>query len=190
MTERVPPLLQPFIKKFYSYSDHPLSLGTSDFCRFDQSGNETTTSDIEFPYVLILKPVYEQQHETSVDDDTIIETERFDKFIDNLLTIPNDSTLFDLYACPDPSSALDPSLIQRIGRISTTSEFILSHPNDGLFFRHQKKEEDFELRPLWLDAVNEKCITKCGNVEGTVGRLVGSTYLENCINENKFINFE
>ena len=188
MTERVPPLLQPFIKKFYTYSDHPLSLGISDFCRYDQSGNETMPSDIEFPYVLVLKPVYE--HPNNDPDDHDEEDRRFDRFIDDMLTVSTTSTLFDIYACPDPSSALDPSLIQRIGKIRTTSEVILSHPNDGLFFRHQKKEEDFELCPHWLDAVNEKCVTKCGNVEGAIGRLVGSTFLESCINENKFIDFE
>lgn len=98
--------------------------------------------------------------------------------------------LTNILACPNPSSALDPSFIQRIGRISTTSEMVISNPNDGLFFRHQKKEEDFDLRPDWLDQVNAPCVTKCGNVEGTVGRLVGSTFLESCINEKKFINFE
>lgn len=190
MTERVPPLIQPFIKKFYSYSDHPLSLGISDFCRVDQNGNETSLTDLEFPYVLILKPVYEKQGSNKNDDDSEVDGKRFDNFIDDLLTIPPNSTLFDIYTCPDPSSTLDPSLIQRIGRISTTSEMILSHPNDGLFFRHQKKEEDFDLRPDWLEEVNATCVTKCGNVEGTVGRLVGSTFLESCIKENKYIDFE
>merc|ERR1711976_961566 len=188
MTERVPPLLQPFIKKFYQYSDHPLSLGVSDFCRHDQNGDSKSSDEVEFPYVLVLKPVYEMN--ANENNNVESDVKRFDKFIDDLLAIPSGSILFDIYACPNPSSTFDPSSIQRIGRIVSTSEVCTSHPNDGLFFRHQKKEEDFELRPHWKEEVNAHCVTKCGDVEGTIGRLVGSTFLESCINENLFIDFE
>ena len=80
MTERVPPLIQPFIKKFYSYSDHPLSLGISDFCRVDQNGTESNTDELEFPYVLVLKPVYEQLLDKK-DSEEMDDGKRFDAFI-------------------------------------------------------------------------------------------------------------
>ena len=188
MTERVPTLLQPFLRKFYTYSDNPLSLGISDFCSFDENGESLNLGDIEFPYVLILKPVYND--EANRQPKNVDEGQRFDNFIDDLLKIPCGSILFDIYACPDPSSALDPEAVQRIGRITTTSEMMTSHPDDGLFFRHQKKEEDFDLRPHWRDEVNAACITKCGKAKGTIGRLVGSTFLESNINEKKFVDFE
>lgn len=47
MTERVPGLLKPFIRKFYSYSENPLSLGVSDFCAQDGMDSESTNN---FPY--------------------------------------------------------------------------------------------------------------------------------------------
>jgi hypothetical protein len=211
MTERVPPLLQPFIRKFYSYSDNPLSLGISDFCSHDQNGLSHNEEEVEFPYVAVLKPVYgnniEQNRNVSInvkeqhgdegdegndnDDDGNDESEqRFDDFLDDLLRIPSGSVLFDIYACPDPTSALDPTKIQRIGRIITTSEMITSQPDDGLFFRHQKKEEDFDLRPHWRDEVQNACASKCGNAQGTIGKLIGATFLESNINENEFIDFE
>ena len=205
MTERVPPLLQPFIRKFYSYSDHPLSLGISDFCAHDQNGDGfNDPNEVEFPFVLMLKPVYNTESNTTeysapgngkeetltnVEEETD-DTHGFDSFIDELLIIPRGSVLFDIYACPNPSSALDASLIQRIGQITSTSKMVISQHNDGLFFRHQKKEEDFLLRPHWREEVNSTCVTKCGKVEGTVGKLIGATFLESNINELKFVDYE
>lgn len=190
MTERVPTLLQPFIQKFYNYSENPLSLGISDFCSFDQHGQRLNDDDIAFPYVLVLKPVYNQTENTIPKDEDKKEVKRFDNFINDLLIIPSGSVLFDIYACPDPKSTLDPKMIQRIGRIITTSEMISSHPDDGLFFRHQKKEEDFDLRPHWRKQVNTSCTAKCEKAQGTIGTLVGATFLESNINEKEFLDFE
>jgi len=194
MTERVPSLLQPFIKKFYNYSDHPLSLGVSDFCSFDEKGDAIPSDEVQFPYVVVLKPAEKSTSSQSPSKKKNNEAEgkedKFDSFIDDLLQVPSGSTLFDIFACPDPTSSFDASKIQRIGRIMTTSEIIKSSPEDGLFFRHQKKEEDFELRPHWRKEVNTDCTSKCGKAKGTIGRLVGSTFLESCINEKKYIDFE
>jgi len=182
MTERLPKLLQPIVKKFYSYSDYPLSLGVSDFCTFDKNGDRS--ENIEFPYVIVLKPTYNTQ---KLEPN---KCKRFDSFIEDLMEIPIGSPIFDVYACPDPSSALHSGMIQRIGRIITTSEMVPSLPNDGLFFRHQKKEEDFDLRPSWKDEVKGVCVTKDGLVEGSIGKVVGATFLEKNINEKKFIDYE
>lgn len=187
MTERVPTLLKPFISKFYSYSENPLSLGISDFCKFDEDGNET--SDVTFPYVVMLMPVYKCCTSNCKHGDCKCEYETFDQFIDDLMHIPSNAVLFDIFACPTPSSALDGTKIQRIGRITSTSKVILSSPNDGLFFRHQKKEEDFELRPKWRDEVKMTCSPDGGNTVGTIDRLVGSTILEGLIREKKYKDF-
>jgi len=185
MTEKVPTLLKPFIRKFYSYSENPLSLGISDFCSYDEHGSKPNV--IEFPYVVILKPVYNLSKDVDVD---VEEEEKFDAFIDDLLAIPSGSVLFDMYACPDPSSALESKSIQRIGRITSISAMMPSQPDDGVFFRHQKKEEDFNLRPHWREEVNAAYVSKCGHVVGTIGTLVGASELEAKINERKFVDFE
>eukprot|EP00551_Chaetoceros_affinis_P019969 CAMPEP_0203741254 /NCGR_PEP_ID=MMETSP0092-20131115/52919_1 /ASSEMBLY_ACC=CAM_ASM_001090 /TAXON_ID=426623 /ORGANISM="Chaetoceros affinis, Strain CCMP159" /LENGTH=70 /DNA_ID=CAMNT_0050627947 /DNA_START=654 /DNA_END=863 /DNA_ORIENTATION=+ len=64
-----------------------------------------------------------------------------------------------------------------------------SPPNDGLFFRHQKKDEDFDVRPSWRDEVKGVCLAKDGSMEGTIGTLVGADFLEKSINEKKFIDY-
>jgi len=184
MTERVPTLLKPFINKFYSYSENPLSLGVSDFCANDEHGNDTIDEENKFPYVVMLMPVY-NTNTSQLDDDF----ETFDEFIDDLLAIPSGSVLFDIYACPTPSCALDPSKIQRIGRIISTSEMIPSSPHDGLFFRHQKKEEDYDLRPQWREQVKATCSPDGGITTGSIDRLVGSTILETLIDSKQFLDF-
>lgn len=199
MTERVPPALKPFIEKFYSYSENPLSLGVSDFCAFDSNGDgDDSASNIHFPYVVMLQPVYDSPTQTTPPSSqrrtnskmNKSNEENFDGFIDHLLSIPSGSILFDIYVCPTPSSALDPSQIQRIGRITSTSQMILSNPSDGLFFRHQKKEEDFALRPHWKEQTKAKCSPDGGKTVGTIDRLVGSTILEGLIKSKRYMDFE
>eukprot|EP00553_Chaetoceros_curvisetus_P001159 CAMPEP_0204618346 /NCGR_PEP_ID=MMETSP0717-20131115/5019_1 /ASSEMBLY_ACC=CAM_ASM_000666 /TAXON_ID=230516 /ORGANISM="Chaetoceros curvisetus" /LENGTH=204 /DNA_ID=CAMNT_0051632053 /DNA_START=84 /DNA_END=698 /DNA_ORIENTATION=+ len=198
MTERVPTLLKPFIQKFYSYSINPLSLGVSDFCQVDESGKGTNKDegqqgkDLNFPYVVMLNPVYGKGRKTNLNnnDEALSSFETFDEFINDLLTIPSGTVLFDIFACPDPHSALDGTKIQRIGRIISTSEMIVSTPHDGLFFRHQKKEEDFELHPEWREQVKATCSPDGGKTVGTIDRLVGSTIMEQLIDANQFIDFE
>ena len=181
MTERVPIAMKPFIRKFYSYSENPLSLGVSDFCRNDGDGGM-----ICFPYVVMLHPVYiPEQHQDSTREDA-----DFDHFLEDVTEIPIGSTLFDIFVCPEPSSALDGSKIQRIGKIITTSDIIKSSPEDGLFFRHQRKEEDFDLCPEWKNQVKAKCSPDNGKTVGTIDKLVGATILENLIKEGNFIDFE
>ena len=187
MTERVPAVMKPFIKKFYKYSKNPLSLGVSDFCKFDQDGEEFLddgTKKVNFPYVIMLQPVYKNEREHSE------EKTSFDDFIDDLMQIPSGTILFDIFVCPTPSCALDPTQIHRIGRVITTTEMIPSTPNDGLFFRHQKKEEDFDLCPHWRKQSKAKCSPNGGKTVGTIDRLAGATILGALIKSNKFLDFE
>mmetsp|Transcript_11290 Transcript_11290/g.15189 ORF Transcript_11290/g.15189 Transcript_11290/m.15189 type:complete len:373 (-) Transcript_11290:296-1414(-) len=269
VSERIARPLKPFVSKFWTYSDYPLSLGLSDFCSHDEHGvsatatasaannsssgsdreNERSSSCPNFPYVLVLSPVHKMStpHENcgggndivSPDDNGIDSSckndglapparkktgggtskkkgggdnnsakkswmrsrlgrkkeetkfkKSFDSFIDDLQSTPVGTPLFDLFACPEPSSVPDPTKLQRIGRVITTSEIVTSDPYDGLFFRHQRKEEDFELRPEWRGAVEMECSPDGGSTKGTVAKLAGWELFEGHIAKEKYINFE
>lgn len=198
LSERMSPALKPLVRPFWKYSDHPLSLGISDYCAHDVNGNapKEEGGGIQFPYVLILNPVMNVGGDTKAeaslerlnsafttgtsldpsDHSTAGSTSKglpggkkkkerirsktiqpFDRFLDDLEKIKPNTVLFELYACPEPKDVPDPARLLRIGRIVSASKMLLSHPDDHLFFRHQRKEEDFNLRPEWPSQTKLKC---------------------------------
>jgi hypothetical protein len=58
MTQRMPGMLKPFVRKFSKCGKHPLSLGISDLCKFIGDGQEATNPN--FPFALILSLRYQQ----------------------------------------------------------------------------------------------------------------------------------
>lgn len=184
----MPRALKPFVKKFWQYSQHPLSLGVSDVCAYDQSGQSVDTPN--FPFAIILSPCRHGQVTTTANTKQGEFTkDAFDAFIDDALEIPVGTVLFDVFACPHPALVSDPTSLQRIGKITTTSETIPSSPHDGLFFRHQRKEEDYELRPQWKQHLKEKCTLQDGSV-GTVEHLAGWELFEEHIAKGTYVDFE
>ena len=234
LSERMSPALKPLVRPFWKYSDHPLSLGISDYCAYDVDGNapKEEGGDIQFPYVLILNPVINMGSDTRADasldrlnsaftNGTSLdpsehsttgstskevngvtakktkaktkktgnkETEPFDKFLDDLEKIVPGTVLFDIYACPEPKDVPNPARLERIGRIITVSELIPSPPNDNLFFRHQRKEADFALRPEWPSQTKTKC--SVGKEKGSIKKLAGWELFEAMILAKKYVNFE
>lgn len=183
LTETMPRGIKPFVRKFWTYSDFPLSLGVSDLCTHAADGNKT--HEPNFPFALILKPTVEQSF---VRED--VEGDPFDRFMDDMGAIPVGTHLFDVFACPTPSDVPDASRLQRIGRIVSTSEMVPSPPNDGLFFRHQRKEEDYEKRPAWKDQLQTKCKLEDRKMVGTVAKLAGWELFENNIAKGTYVDFE
>lgn len=200
MTERMPRTLKPFVRKFWQYSDTPLSLGVSDFCAHNQEGNAVSKEDIQFPFALILRPRYVDVDPGVMADDTTGSSQNeeddgkdsFDYFLDGVLAIPEGTVLFDVFACPTPALAMDPSKLQRIGRIISTSRMIPSNPDDRLFFRHQRKEEDLQLRPEWKEQLKTKCAIQDGRrtSKGTVATLAGCELFEAHIEQGDYYDFE
>lgn len=233
LSERMSPALKPLVRPFWKYSDHPLSLGISDYCAYDVDGNapKEEGKDIQFPYVLILNPVMNMGGDTRADTSLerlnsafttgasldpsehstgstskglsgdmtkkkkakkvksgSKEAEPFDKFLDDLGQIEPGTVLFDIYACPEPKAIPDPARLERIGRIVTVSELIPSPPNDNLFFRHQRKEADFALRPEWPSQTKMKC--SVGKEKGSIKKLAGWELFEAMIRSKKYVNFE
>ena len=184
MTERVSRVIKPLIRKFWEYSDYPLSLGVSDFCSHTQDGRKVPVEQVEFPFALILMPV------TKLDINETEPGRTFHSYMKDLHSIPSGTHLYDLYACPNPESVSDASKLQRIGRVTTTSEMIPSRRDDGLFFRHQMKEEDYELRPHWKTAVQASCSPDGGKTIGTVAKLAGWELFESQIAKGTYLDLE
>lgn len=188
LTEKMPAALKPFTKPFWKYSNHPFSLGLSDLCSFEVDGVAAT--DVNFPYVLIISPV--QKNDSSSPGRSrgdCGKKERFDCFLDDVAKVPPGTVLFDLFACPSPSAASDPSRLQRIGRILTTSSMVPSFFDDGLFFRHQRREEDWKHKPDWERAMSESQVVINGRA-GSVAKFGGWRLFENHIAEDSFQDFE
>ena len=266
MTERMPVAVKPFVRKFWEYSDWPLSLGVSDFCRpvvttndpnedegeLDKTAATSMAKDddtvVNFPFAVIVKPCIQTQSQKSdneeqdVDsgdeqeeanktgannnstattniqsqqsrwsrwssslsslasqrtnsnissDDEPAKPTSFDSFLDFCLNqIPPETHLYDVYACPTPMAVSDASQLQRIGRIVTTTSFMQSPADDGLFFKHQAKEEDYQLRPNWPEALQTQVSLDDGKVKGTIGTLAGWKLFEQLIAQNQFVDFE
>ena len=126
---------------------------------------------------------------SSVDSNT--KESSFDAFLDfSVNNIPPETHLFDVYACPTPYDVADASKLQRIGKIVSTSTFMESTPNDGLFFKHQAKEEDYALRPDWPEALSQPVTLDQGKVKGTIGTLAGWKLFEQQIEKKEYMDFE
>ncbi|KAL9184655.1 hypothetical protein ACHAXT_012625 [Thalassiosira profunda] len=212
LTGRMNLALKPLLKSFWKYSDHPLSLGASDYCSFDADGS-APEERVHFPYILILQPVLDGRHSGAVDDSAADEVcpnetasskagmkgqpaktkapgkQQFDTFLDHLESTKPGTVLFDLFCCPEPAAVPDPTRLQRIGRIISTSSMIPSQPNDNIFFRHQRREEDFALRPHWKeDAKKVKC--EVGKDKGSINKLAGWELFEEQIALKQYVDFE
>ena len=206
MTEQMPRTVRPFVRKFWSYSDFPLSLGVSDFCRHaPEDGARLADADLGFPFAVILRPCivdrsHPHHHHAPLDTTTTAEAtnnsndtafeDSFDEFLDRALHVPVGTVLYDVFACPEPEDVPDSSKLQRIGRLSTTSPMIQSSSTDGLFFRHQRKEEDYALRPSWPVALKAEVTINQGQTTGTIGRLAGWKLFEQHIAEGTYVDFE
>ena len=203
ITSRMPVTLKPILGIFKKYSDHPLALGISNLCFYTASGE--MCEDLNFPFCLTLKPRVMGNMIDSADvageatedfgDDSIgrigsKEEKKIDSFLDSIRNIPSGTVLYDVFASPDPLSVADPMKLQRIGRIVSTSEMLDSPQDDGLFFRHQKKDEDFALRPDWRQDYLDTPVVLSDGTRGTAATLAGWELFESQIKEGCFIDFE
>lgn len=184
VTSQMPLTLKPILQVFKRYSKQPLLLGTSNLCAYDTEGNSMNT-DFNFPFCLTLRPRYSCQAEIQA----CPHHRTTGSFLDDLQKIPPGTVLYDLFASPDPLSVADGSKLQRIGQIVSTSEMIFSPPNDGLFFRHQNKDEDFKLKPEWKKQLDQTVLLKNGR-KGSVASVAGWKLFEQQINEGGYVDFE
>ncbi len=189
ITSRMPVALKPILQTFRRYSQHPMALGLSDLCMYDKYGD--VAADLNFPFCLTLHP--HVRSKGSLDQDLTVndmsEAAMVDRFLDDIQQIPEGTVLYDVFASPDPKSVACPNQLQRIGKIVSTSAMQKSPNDDGLFFRHQKKDEDLALRPDWIGELGTQVALKDGG-KGTAATLSGWELFENQIQDGDYVDFE
>ena len=178
--------------------------GVSDFASFREDGTQEE-EEVVFPWCLALVPVALltrpspsasasstvfrasalKQNQTEDVNEEDKEPETQTPFITQLLRIPKDSVIYDIYCIPTPNCLTEKLqnlphnvAIERVGRICTTSEFVQTTYDQQIFFKHQRKEEDYVLRPEWLEDLQ------------TVHANTGSSFFETHIQNGKFVDFE
>ena len=142
------------------HSAWPHATGLSAFAALGQDGRQTrgglNGEVVECPWALILQPVSHMPPAPA--------GRRFPggqaalaQALQRMLQTQPGTTLYEVYACPSPGAAFESGWLQLIGRIVSASKFILEPVSENLHqlrFRHQKKEEDYVLRPEWLQELN------------------------------------
>jgi len=190
LTEKIPAIGLPFLRRFSRYSKYPLSLGLSELCQYDAQGEETEQPN--FPFALCLRPVAQMEATSSSDSSEDDDDERpFDAFIEDIpQQIAPGTHLFDIFAAPTPESVGASDQLQRIGRVVSTSNFVYSSPTDGLTFRHQVKEDDLKLQPDWEERMHTSVKAPDGT-KGTSAKLTGwQIFEDNIQGAGDFVDFE
>lgn len=141
------------------HSAWPFSTGLSAFAALGQDGRETrgglNGEVVDCPWVLIMRPVFGNM--TMVRNPWEPDVPDLPKSLQHMLHLPAGTTLYEVYACPSPGAAFESGWLQLIGRIISASKFIPEPASESLHqlrFRHQRKEEDYVLRPEWLQELN------------------------------------
>ncbi|CAE7707187.1 unnamed protein product [Symbiodinium pilosum] len=131
--------LKLIAQKFWQASYCPLMVGTSDFAD-GQKG--------KFPFELVLRPVVKVE----------CPCEDYAQCLKNLESdLMPGQAVFDVYAIEKPGAAEE--LIGKI-RIGEHAPTTTTFGDEQLFFKHQYMEDDFQLQPEWLDAIDSK--EECG----------------------------
>lgn len=196
MTEKVGVALMPIVANMRKHSAHPLALGVSDWARIEESGAPCDAP--RFPWAVILMPT--EAARTAMAEGlapsgggdgrgssaAAAPTPRFDAYIDVLTSaFVAGTALYDVFACPSPANCVGGGL-ERIGRLVTTSAFVHSGLQSSLFFKHQAKEEDYALRPEWLEQLS----LPCGDGGGTVATHAGWKVFQRHIEAKNFVDCE
>ncbi|CAK9014292.1 unnamed protein product [Durusdinium trenchii] len=139
------------------HSVWPHATGLSAFAALGQDGRETrgglNGEVVECPWALILQPVGHMPEAPKPRSSRSGPAPP----LQQMLQTPPGTVLYEVYACPSPGAAFESGWLQLIGRIISASKFILEPISENLHqlrFRHQKKEEDYVLRPEWLQELN------------------------------------
>jgi len=130
-------------EKFSEASNCPLIVGLSDTARYNEDGS--MVANPVFPFEIVWVPTGKVVFPSTYYD--------LKQLGVNFNGIPIGTDLFKVYAYASPSArSKAPTLI---GTLTSTSRFIPSSFGDSkLFFKHIYAEDDFKLRPEWLDQID------------------------------------
>jgi len=148
------------LNKFQQASGCIDMVGLSDACTYDQDGHKT--SDPVFPFLVEWEPTGKVRFpdEKKSNDDMLRE----------LSSIRRGTDILEAFAYASPSDKKRGRKI-RLGMVTTTSECVQSLFGDlELFFRHQRMEEDFALRPDWIQQMRDFGDEVCDATSGPVGQ--------------------
>jgi len=148
--------------KFQLQSHYPGCLGLSEFASYTESGASVTTPVFPWALVFQVNPAIR----SSLAGSTSL------NIVDTLVHgVPAGSTLYKIYAVPDPST---PQTLELLGSVQTTSGFRASAFGDlTLFFKHTFEEEDLNLRSSWANYFGDENYNRWE----TEGQKIYSPYL-------------
>ena len=158
--------IKPVLDAFRRYSRYPTHLGLSDFAAADRDGQAAAGAP-RFPWCLVFRPTALARAQGA--------SAPF--FLQQLGLFEPGAVLYDVYAAATPEAATADGAAEgllRVGRLVLHSRFIRSAADSVLVFNHQRKEEDYSLRPDWAAAHTEE-----------KGRTVGAEHFARLIAKQK-----
>lgn len=148
------------LNKFQQASGCITSVGLSDLCTYTQAGEKTEKP--EFPFEIMFYPT----GKVNTPNRTVTNAE----LLQALSAIPEGSELFDVYTFASPKEKLAGNKVL-LGKLTTVSPCHASlFGDEQLFFRHQRMEEDFALRPQWIDEMKALNDTACAASAGPISK--------------------
>eukprot|EP00929_Paragymnodinium_shiwhaense_P057327 TRINITY_DN28694_c0_g1_i1.p1 TRINITY_DN28694_c0_g1~~TRINITY_DN28694_c0_g1_i1.p1 ORF type:complete len:374 (+),score=50.46 TRINITY_DN28694_c0_g1_i1:264-1385(+) len=140
-THAAPPSALQMLGKFQQAADCMSMVGLSNLCTHNQAG--APAAAVNFPYELLFDPV----HKLEAVDTSAADKE--DQLLLDLESIPANTHLFNVRHVASPWE--QPA---ELGELRTASECTRTLFGDTkLFYRHQRMEEDFALKPEWIPHV-------------------------------------
>ena len=131
--------LKPLEARFATATDWIQTVGLSEMASYDQDGNAEAAP--VFPWMLHLVPSGEYSFASTVE-------EGYTDFRDDLMTITEGSTLYDVYAWDQPEELGGTEML--IAKIVTASQMTTSYwCDEHMYFRHERMDDDLALRPEW-----------------------------------------
>jgi len=135
--------LKLLAKKFMTASAWPTMVGLKHFAEYDQNGNSVDTPS--FPYRLVFHPSTDLHNMFDDNDNSTL--------ISKLAKIDANILLYEVYAVAAPPFGTP----FKIGELHTTDKFSTSAFGDrGLFFEHQRIDDDLQYVPDWVDGATQE----------------------------------
>jgi hypothetical protein len=131
--------------RFATATKYVQAVGLQDVAARDQHGTRVETP--RFPYLLRFQPVVDTTFPTKFGG--------YLQYVDQLANIPSDTRLFDVYAQDQPHATE-----HLLGTVHLVGNLRRSKwADERLFFRHQRKEADLAVCPMWKQSLPTYCST-------------------------------